>query len=167
MNHADHVWTGVTAGYVFGLAAGARPGEVVVLAACAAITAAGATSPDVDQFKAWKRITGGKGLARHRGVTHWWAWPALAALGLEAHGTGGSMVPWAFLVGWCSHLFVDAIFGHSMPGCGGAGIPMGPASSYVSLSGGMFRSDGITAHVAAWVGCPGVLLLLSGGLRRR
>src|SRR3954469_3765438 len=82
----------------------------------AEVTAAGRTSPDIDQYKVWHRWVGDSGLARHRGITHWWGLPAAAALWL--HSVGAPWGVWMLVAGWFSHLAADWFFGQRSRGRG-------------------------------------------------
>jgi len=83
---------------------------LVVLAAV--VTSGGTLSPDVDQTRAWRRITGGSGACAHRNVTHWWAWPVgLLVLSGRLDDVHLSALALGASVGWGSHLLGDALFG--------------------------------------------------------
>lgn len=115
---------------------------VITATAAALVTAGGVLSPDVDQFKAWRaadallpdeEIGGPLG---HRQLTHWWgipaaatflAWPAVsvAPLWVQVLAVGA-------LLGWCSHLAGDFLFGAGGYGRG-KGIPLAPWGWHVGL----------------------------------
>jgi membrane-bound metal-dependent hydrolase YbcI (DUF457 family) len=88
---------------------GVSAGALVVVSAV--VTSAGALSPDVDQTRAWRRVTGGRGVFAHRRVTHWPIWPvalwflASALVGVESALALGACV------GWGSHVVADWLFG--------------------------------------------------------
>lgn len=131
-----------------GVAVGMPPVEVAVFAAVATSVAGGRFSPDIDQYDSWKGVTrlvqvhrwGRKakgsdptGMWRHRCVTHWWGWEALAAF------TVVSTVPqslWfvalAPIAGWTSHLVGDFVIG-AAGGGRGAGVPVLPWGPWVGL----------------------------------
>lgn len=78
----------------------------------AVVTSAGALSPDVDQTRAWRRVTGGKGAFAHRGVTHWPIWgPALWVLSGALGDPAWSALALGASVGWGSHVVADWLFG--------------------------------------------------------
>lgn len=151
---------------------GVVAGALVVLAAV--VTSGGALSPDVDQTRAWRRITGGTGACAHRRVTHWWAWPALLfALSGRLDDAQLSALAFGVAVGWGSHLAGDAAFGRGSP-WRPAGIPLLPSRGHVGLGlpvGGRLEHWVTRALVAAsWVLVPlavsGLLhatLLAAGG----
>lgn len=88
---------------------GVSGGALVV--ASAVVTSAGALSPDVDQTRAWRRVTGGRGAFAHRRVTHWPIWPvALWLLASALAGTESALALGA-CVGWGSHVVADWLFG--------------------------------------------------------
>jgi membrane-bound metal-dependent hydrolase YbcI (DUF457 family) len=68
-------------------------------------------SPDVDQTRAWRRVTGGRGAFAHRRATHWPIWPvALWLLAGALAGTENALALGA-CIGWGSHVAADALFG--------------------------------------------------------
>jgi hypothetical protein len=105
--------------------------------------------PDVDQLSPWRAIDkplpdeklGHGGPMKHRGISHWWFWPALAAY--VAHGSDmgdAGWVIWALILGWGSHLLGDFIFGQGRD----AGIPIMPWWMHVGLG---FKSGGFVERV--------------------
>lgn len=102
-----------------------------LIVAAAVATSSGPLSPDVDQ-SGWWRLTdrivpdealGDGGPLQHRGITHWWALPALGAVLVHVLAPGAGWVAYAALTGWASHLVGDFVFGRE--GCGrGPGIPL-------------------------------------------
>ena len=96
---------------------------VAVSALCAAITAGGWTSPDVDNQPLAKEfdslvpdeVLGNGGPLGHRRLAHSWLLPAAAwwAWGRNAVGvpTWALCVPEGALYGWVSHLVMDLVFG--------------------------------------------------------
>lgn len=89
---------------------GVSAGALVV--ASAVVTSAGALSPDVDQTRAWRRVTGGRGAFAHRRVTHWPVWPvALWALSGALADPAWSALALGACVGWGSHVVADWLFG--------------------------------------------------------
>jgi len=123
------------AGFATGAALAVHAGQPAWVASgsavLATITASGRLSPDVDQYGLWRRLDrwlpdellGAGGPLQHRGVSHWWGWPAAAAVYLSAHA--GPWWVWMLLAGWVSHLFADAVFGKRAWGRG-PGIPLFP-----------------------------------------
>jgi hypothetical protein len=130
--------------------------------AAGGIGAAVGPLPDVDQRRWWRTLDhllpdewlGHGGPFRHRGITHWWGLPAVAApavLLLPA----GQWLAWAALGGWCSHLAADWVFGRACPQEGrGPGIPLAPWWSHHGLGGDV---DGWGER---WLAVPGLVLLL-------
>ena len=131
-------------------------------------------APDVDNRNWWRKvdgwvpdeILGAQGPLRHRGITHFWGWPAL--LGYAAWATPPSVawVAWALTIGWGSHLLMDFIFGIKPPG-----VPLLPWWGHVGLgldSGGRFEYwVALPALVAgsgwlAWGQVPWLRELLAG-----
>jgi hypothetical protein len=96
-------------------------------AGCAALiataTSSGWTSPDADQsWLSW--VPGG-----HRGLTHWWGLPALAALATVALVPAeAAWAVWALILGWSSHLAGDFVFGRRPPG-----VPTAPWWGHAGL----------------------------------
>ena len=102
-------WSGAAAAYAFHLPAW----QVGASAALAVVTAAGKCSPDADQ--SWLGFLG------HRRLTHEVA--LAGAVCAVAWLLGAPWPVWALIVGWCSHLAADAVFGR--PGYGrGPGVPV-------------------------------------------
>lgn len=165
MNTGSHRFAGVAT--VLALAhAYPSPGLAVGIAcASAALTAGGATSPDLDNQRAAKaidtlvpdEILGYGGPLGHRQLAHWWGLPAIAAV-LAWIPVAAS--PWwvqalavGALIGWSSHLVCD--FAVGAPGYGhGIGVPLLPWSAHVGLG---LRNEGWTAHLI------GVLLPVACG----
>jgi hypothetical protein len=112
----------------------------VTSASLASLTAGGITSPDVDQYRAWRtldrwlpdELLGEGGPLQHRGLSHWWGLPA--AVGAALYLSGGPWWAWMLLAGWVSHLVADFVFGR---GWGGreAGIPAWPWWGHIGLGG--------------------------------
>lgn len=92
-------------------------------AVVATATSSGWSSPDADQsWLAW--VPGG-----HRGLTHWWGLPALAAVAVLVFvPPETAWALWALLIGWTSHIVGDFVFGERPPG-----IPMAPWWAYAGL----------------------------------
>jgi hypothetical protein len=127
-----------------------------VMATSAAIAAAVAPGPDVDQRRWWRTLDrwvpdewlGWGGPLQHRGITHFWGVPAAAALAVMAF-TPGLWVAWAILAGWVSHLLLDAVWGMASPwDHRGPGIPLLPWSHHVGLG---LDTGGALETVARWV----------------
>jgi hypothetical protein len=105
-------WSGALYGWHIGLPWWACVGT----AAAATLTSAGILSPDADQFKGWRRVDkyapdellGWGGPLKHRGITHWPALPVAAAYALHAAtlSTWLTLLLWALIIGWVSHLRV-------------------------------------------------------------
>jgi membrane-bound metal-dependent hydrolase YbcI (DUF457 family) len=138
------------------LATGAPWWQTLTAIPVAMAFSSGWVSPDGDQsWLSW--APGG-----HRGLTHWWLLPVLAAA--VAHradlGDVGWLV-WAAIIGWSSHLLGDFIFGERP-----AGIPLAPWWWHIGLelnSGG--RIEKLTtapgsAMLVWWAaGHPGSVML--------
>lgn len=136
------------------------PAQATVATAIAALSSWG---PDVDQLSPWRAIDkplpderlGYGGPLKHRGISHWWFWPALAAyLAYGADMGDVGWVVWALILGWSSHLAGDFLFGRGRD----AGIPIGPWFWYVGLG---LKSGGFVEHAlvppaaiaALWLAC--------------
>lgn len=144
---------------------GMSGGALVVLAAV--VTSGGALSPDVDQTRAWRRVTGAGGACAHRCITHWWPWPLLLwwASG-RVSGAAESALLLGAAIGWASHLLGDAVFGRSSP-WRGAGVPTlrpsGPHLGFGLSVGGRLEHWTARALVAgSWLAVP---LALVGEMR--
>ncbi len=160
-------------------------GGVVACGALGTVTAAGATSPDVDQRRGWRlaekvapdELLGRGGPMQHRGITHWWGaalvvtalwWTALVPL--TGDGGRGSLVghaAGALLAGWWSHLAGDLVFGKADVRSGrGPGIPVMPWWGHVGLSldcGGRLEK---ATHGVLWLVVVGQVLAHVGVLGR-
>lgn len=134
MDRATHNLLGAASGLGLGLALGWPWWQTLASAGLASITSDGPTSPDADQFGWWKRIDrwvpdellGKGGPMRHRGLSHFWGLPVLAALfvyfRIDPHW---QWIGWGLVVGWSSHLVGDFVFGAASQ-YRGAGIPWWP-----------------------------------------
>ncbi len=144
MDGKDHVLFAVTGQLVAGTVTGLPPIELGISCGLAAAVSAGKwVSPDADLgWLGW--IPG----VKHRGITHWWAWPALAAWWALHHDLGDAWwIVWALILGWTSHLLGDFIFGERPPG-----IPVLPWGVYVGLrlnSGGWVEKIAVPVLLAA------------------
>lgn len=93
------------------------PVVVGLSAVVATASAAGWSSPDVDQTRPWEALAralgpAGKLLAHRRGITHWWALPVVAWwLWLPSLAPEAGWAARALLLGWASHIVGDALFG--------------------------------------------------------
>ncbi len=158
-----HRLTGAAAGLAVAAATGAGPARLAVSTAVAAVTAAGVTSPDVDQHSGWHladdllpdEVAGHGGPLRHRGLAHWWGLPAAAAyFGLRAVPEPWRWLALAALVGWSSHLVGDFIFGRPNRRQGrGPGIPLAPWWWHVGLG---LDTGGWTEALVRRIALPGV-----------
>jgi hypothetical protein len=124
----------------------------------ASLFAGGRLSPDVDQYKAWRRLDkwlpdellGHGGPLGHRRVSHFWGIPAVVGAALlvtHVLHPGPAWIAWAWLAvgsavaGWASHLAADYAFGKACWQDGrGAGIPFAPWWAHHGLG---FDSGGI------------------------
>lgn len=108
-----HRIVGAWCGYSAALAAGLPTWQCGASAALACLTAAGRFSPDADQ--SWLKVLG------HRRLTH-----EVAVAGAVVAAAGLAGAPWgvwALVVGWCSHLVADFVFGKAGYGRG-KGVPV-------------------------------------------
>jgi hypothetical protein len=114
--------------------AGLSPAQTVTSVVVAGLASWG---PDVDQLAGWKAIDrpipdeelGHGGPLKHRGITHFWLWPVLAAASAHTADLGDAgWVIWALILGWTSHLLGDFIFGERPKG-----IPLAPWWAYIGL----------------------------------
>lgn len=131
-----HVPFAFACGLGYGVAVGMPAVQAFAVGVLATATSAGRLSPDVDQRPGWRRTDkavpdealGAGGPMQHRGITHWWFWPALAwwSLGQVPTGVVG-WIPQALVIGWASHLLGDFLFGKDR------GIPLGPWFWHVGL----------------------------------
>ena len=128
-------WSGAAAAYAFHLPAW----QVGASAALAVVTAAGKCSPDADQ--SWLGFLG------HR--RHTYEVALAGAVCAAAWLLGAPWPVWALIVGWCSHLAADAVFGR--PGYGrGPGVPVFGHYAGVGLKvGGWAERCAVLALVAA------------------
>ena len=173
MNRATHNLLGAASGAGLGLVAGWPWWQVLASAGLASITSDGPLSPDADQFRGWRRVDdvvpdellGNGGPMRHRGLTHWWGLPLLAAVGVQMIPQSVHWIAWALLAGWTSHLVGD--FVHGRPGWGrGAGIPLAPWWAHVGVglkSGGVVERFAVAPLLVVLLGFEAWLVL--GGAR--
>lgn len=144
-HHLGGAWAGALYGWHVGLPLWA----CAWTAAAATVTAGGILSPDMDQFKGWKRINrwtpdealGWGGPLKHRGITHWPGLPVIAAY--LVHGWETASMPlwwaplavplaWALIIGWTSHLALDFVWGKAW-GNRGKGVPLFGWTGYVGV----------------------------------
>jgi hypothetical protein len=124
------------AGATSGLAVASLAGWPIPMAlTSAAVAAAVAPLPDVDQRAWWAPLREFRPL-QHRRLTHWWGLPAIA---MSVAWLLPPAVRWlavAAIVGWASHLAADWVFGKRGPestGWRGPGIPLAPWWGYHGL----------------------------------
>ena len=92
--------------------------------------------PDIDNARWWRKLdryipdewVGFGGPLGHRGLTHWWGWPALLAWTAWQIPAEGRWPILALAVGWASHLVGDLVFGITPPG-----IPLAPWWAHIGL----------------------------------
>jgi membrane-bound metal-dependent hydrolase YbcI (DUF457 family) len=92
--------------------------------------------PDIDNARWWRKLDryvpdewlGYGGPLAHRGLTHWWGWPALVAWTTWQMPAASAWPVLALAVGWASHLLGDLAFGITPPG-----VPLAPWSAHVGL----------------------------------
>jgi membrane-bound metal-dependent hydrolase YbcI (DUF457 family) len=164
MMSTTHRLTGAAAGLAVATATGAGLMHTAAATLIAAVTAAGFTSPDIDQQSAWRtadallpdELAGHGGPFRHRGLAHWWGLPLL--VGYLAVRTVPPQWQWlvgAALIGWCSHLIGDFFFGKASPYQGrGPGIPLAPWWWHVGVG---LDTGGWLEAAVRWVGLPAML----------
>jgi len=162
-HHAGGAVAGLTVAGA-ALAAGASPWPALAVAVTATATGGGRLSPDVDQYRAWRRLDrwlpdellGAGGPLQHRGISHWWG--TALALPVVLAGLLALVVPvgWVWPVpagvaaGWASHLALDYVFGATVrtpEGCVivRAGVPAAP---WWSHRGVHWPSGGTRSKVA-------------------
>lgn len=161
MNGSTHRMFGALCGTAYAVTTGMPPAQAAAFAALAVVTASGPSSPDIDQYRGWRRVDtalpdealGAGGPLQHRGITHWWAWPALAWLALERVPTGAvGWIPAALLVGWISHLIGDLVFGRNR------GIPLAPWWWHIGVG---LDSGGTLEACARWTVLPAAVVWLA------
>lgn len=161
MDGTTHRMFGAVCGTAWAVAHGMPPAQALAFTALATVTSSGPSSPDLDCYRGWRRVDrgvpdealGAGGPMQHRGITHWWAWPALAWTALERVPTGAiGWIPVALLVGWISHLIGDFVFGR------GRGIPLAPWWGHIGLG---LDSGGILEACARWTILPATAVWLT------
>jgi membrane-bound metal-dependent hydrolase YbcI (DUF457 family) len=154
---STHRALGFVAGAAYGQVTGLTWPLVLAAGGVAMVTSAGRLSPDVDQYGWWQtadrmlpdEALGRGGPMQHRGITHWWGWPALVTaawvLGFSGMPESGGWL-WLALgaagAGWWSHLVGDLVFGQA-----GGFPPRGPGIPLMPW----------WAHVGVGVDCGGLL----------
>src|SRR5262249_9445300 len=139
-------------------------------AGIAALTGGGRLSPDVDQYRTWRRLAAvipeeqfGRPWLEHRWITHWVGWPIIGA-GVIAGicPSAAAWAAWAAVAGWVTHLVLGAVFGG--PGYGrGPGVPLTPVGPHVGLG---LASGGAVEYVIGWpvlIGMAGWFVLRGSG----
>ncbi len=167
MNGSGHVQVGFASGLAVGSVAGWPLWRSV---AAGVVAAALSRLPDVDNRRWWQtadtllpdEALGHGGPMRHRGVTHWWAWPVLLAvvsqLGVSAAGVDVGWLVLAAAVGLGSHVVADFVFGAKSK-FRDAGVPLFPWWGHVGVG---LKSDGITAQITAPVTLAAVVVWVTG-----
>jgi len=137
MDGSTHRLLAASSSLAISTATGAPAWQAGGAALISTATAAGWTSPDADQsWLGW--LPGG-----HRGLSHWWGLPAVAALATSNLAPAPvAWVAWALILGWTSHLVGDFVFGIRPPG-----IPTMPWWAHVGLR---FDSGGTLERVLRW-----------------
>lgn len=161
MMGSTHRMFGALCGTAYAITTGMPPAQAAAFATLATVTSSGPSSPDVDCYRGWRRADtalpdealGNGGPLQHRGITHWWALPALAWLALERAPTGAvGWIPAALLVGWISHLIGDLVFGRNR------GIPLAPWWWHIGLG---LDSGGLLEACARWTVLPAAVVWLA------
>lgn len=107
MHGATHLTAGIAAGVAV-----AGGGDWRAVAVAGAVGGLSALLPDWFQFNLPGVNASIKGLAGHRGFSHWlWTGAALAWLLYRVHPG----LVWPFLAGYVSHIALDAFSGHGVP----------------------------------------------------
>jgi len=139
---ATHRLLGASAALAWAAWVPLHPAQTAVALVVATVTSAGPTSPDVDRTGPWQlldrllpdELLGHRGPLQHRGLSHWWGLPALALLVAAALPAQVAWLAHAAVLGWCSHLLGDLLFGQADPRGGrGPGIPLLPWWGHVGL----------------------------------
>lgn len=139
-------------------------------------------SPDADQGWLWQlidrllpdeRILDDNGPMQHRGITHWWAWPALAlataylvptavTVGINGHLTTFTATPVlaGLGLGWASHVLGDFLVGAAGQGRE-AGVPLAPWWWWVGTGA---KCGGITEWVVTGLALPAAGYLIGAHL---
>lgn len=131
-----HRLFGAACGAGVSLWAGQSETMVLMAGLVASATSHGWSSPDVDQSRPWVAVRralpgSGRWMNHRTGITHWWGLALAAWLCIELLLPSEALWPArALLVGWCSHLVGDAIFGR---------IPVWPGGPMVGVG---LRTDG-------------------------
>lgn len=158
-----HRLTGAAAGLAVATAASADPARTLVTVAVAAVTAAGATSPDIDLRGSWRLVDkvlpdewlGHGGPFRHRGLAHWWGLPVAAWWASSLLPAAWRWLAVAALVGWASHLVGDFVFGQANRRQGrGPGVPLAPWWWHIGIG---LDTGGILEQGVRWFVLPGVI----------
>lgn len=107
---------GALCGATAASAAGQGWSMVAMTALVATATSHGWASPDVDQTRPWVWVRKViphplDNALNHRALSHWWGLPVLAWWGAANLPPDAQWPAFALLIGWCSHLLGDLLFG--------------------------------------------------------
>jgi membrane-bound metal-dependent hydrolase YbcI (DUF457 family) len=164
METSTHHLAGLAAGLA--VAAHLRPGALsaVLVLGAATATAGGALSPDIDQR--WRLLDrlipdewlGHGGPMRHRGLSHWWGIPAVAAVWLWlVRSTLLAPLWWlaaGCVLGWATHLAGDFLVG-AQSEFRRAGIPLLPWWAHRGLG---CRCGGLLEDTCRFIAFPALIV---------
>jgi hypothetical protein len=165
-----HHLLGLSAGLAVAAGSGWGWPQAAAGAFLAGVTAAGRLSPDMDQYRWWRRLDrwvpdellGAGGPLQHRGLSHWWGLPALACLLPVLLPGPLRWIAWCLVAGWSSHLLGDLAFGKADPFSGrGPGIPVWPWWGHVGVG---LDTGGILEGLTSALVLPAALTWQSWGL---
>ena len=158
---------GLAVGQVGHLVASWPTYDVAALGAVALATAGGELSQDVDQFKWFRRLDrwtpdellGGGGPFQHRGITHWIGWPPIMAAAWVfvmwrwPETARFWWAGWGVVIGWTSHVIMDALYGHEVHTPEGVLIVRKgvPTVLWYRHRFGVWTSSGPGSAAAGWV----------------
>ncbi len=165
-----HCALAAVTGLGVGMAMGWDAPQAVAGSLVATLTAAGPTSPDVDNRRWWMRLDryapdeylGRGGPLQHRGIMHWWGLPAAMACALAVTTPLPAQWMWAayaLVIGWASHLLGDFLVGKAsvMFTRRGPGIPLMPWWGHVGVG---LKCGGVVEWILGVLCMGGYVLLI-------